>query len=340
MFSKLITWTILLVCEHFATDSYSFIILSLKLLNFTLNDSHSYLTYFLSFSLGRLAIASDWCETISQAPHRFSKPFYVSSCWLFYRDAVYNYVQTFTSFYLAKSPKYDIFNKSDSCESLTNHITNTSNVSPCSCKFILIKPFVQNITSSGRNCHICQCLHSWSCLELTQGLANAKELTNCRITLVKGKYSVVTKAGPSWKSRFECKGNSPAFRCSPVTDMLNHILKCFSKAESKLLPCCHAVENPFRSRSTDSQNHIKHQMKGTILLEQTLFFFFFWIIFLETVLSCFYFKQSRLVVYHSLYIDIPISKREKKLLGNSNIFTRTLQELGTLHKISYFLLCL
>lgn len=51
----------------------------------------------------------------------------------------------------------------------------------------------------------------------------------------------------------------------------------------------HAVENPFRSRSIDSQNHIKHQMKGAILLEQTLFFFFFfWIIFLETVLSCFY----------------------------------------------------
>lgn len=145
MFSKLITWTILLVCEHFTTDSYSCIILSLKLLNFTLNDSHSYLTYFLSFSLGRLAIASDWCETISQAPHRFSKPFYVSSCWLFYRDAVYNYVQTFTSFYIAKSPKHGIFNKSDSCESSTNHITNTSNVSPCSCKFILIKPFVQNI---------------------------------------------------------------------------------------------------------------------------------------------------------------------------------------------------
>lgn len=44
-----------------------------------------------------------------------------------------------------------------------------------------------------------------------------------------------------------------------------------------------------------------------------------------------YFKESWLIVYHSPHIDIPIPKGEKiKLLGDSSIFTRTLQKLETL----------
>lgn len=42
-----------------------------------------------------------------------------------------------------------------------------------------------------------------------------------------------------------------------------------------------------------------------------------------------YFKEIWLIVYHSPHIDIPIPKGVKiKLLGDSSIFTRTLQKLG------------
>lgn len=49
-----------------------------------------------------------------------------------------------------------------------------------------------------------------------------------------------------------------------------------------------------------------------------------------------YFKESWLIVYHSPHIDIPTPKGEKiKLLGDTTVFTRTVQKLGTPHKILF-----